>query len=614
MGQYEKSFINIQKNIWLGKLPNASAGERWRALNAISRYFFSLEKYNTSLVFGKEALTLAEKLGDPTWTFTSLIDLSVVNSALGNYDEALNLIEKGEKFTETLKDSNYKNKCIAHINLQLGNINRQKHLYSEAIENYQKASDFYDSGKFQVNGYESHVGSLLSSIASKNEIGIESELPKILEIFKIYRKEIIEEQNRNSFFNNEQDVYDIATDYEFEKNNFEKAFDYTEESRSRSLLDLQYSLAEVSTEEKTPVIKFSKNLTEPFKLSDIQNQMPANTQLLVYSVLPEKTLIWIITKDSIDTAKTQISSEVLQEKIVNYLKLIEKHDELNNQLTSSKELYQILILPIKDKLDKNKQIVIIPDKILFRLPFDTLYSDKYFLEDYTISYSPSANVFLNCTNKAKGFDLGNSETLLSIGNPHFKVNEYKNLEDLPSAKDEAKEIAPLYKNSKILVENQATKEAFKANLQNADVIHFAGHYIVEEKNSLLSSLVLAGETKEESDLANYEIISENFSQTRLIILSACETGIETYYNGEGMMGASRTFLAKNVPLVIASQWKVETKASKKLMVHFHQLRKNEKLSTAEALRQAQLTMLKEENYNQPYYWAAFTTLGGYAQF
>jgi CHAT domain-containing protein len=81
-----------------------------------------------------------------------------------------------------------------------------------------------------------------------------------------------------------------------------------------------------------------------------------------------------------------------------------------------------------------------------------------------------------------------------------------------------------------------------------------------------------------------------------------------------MIGASRTFLATGVPLVVASQWAVYSEATAPLMIDFHRRRTTQKLSTVEALRQSQLEMLKNEKYRQPYYWAAFIALGGYSKF
>ena len=276
-----------------------------------------------------------------------------------------------------------------------------------------------------------------------------------------------------------------------------------------------------------------------------------------------------------------------------------------------------MIAPVKEKIDAGKEIFIIPDKILFKLPFDALFSGKYLIEDYRISYAPSANVFLFCSKKAKELGAKTSEHLLSIGNPAFNRAAYQNtLQTLPAAKQEAIEIARLYENEKssVFTEQDATKQRFKENLKTADIVHFAGHYVVDDREPLLSALVLAGEEKAESDLANYEIISEKHPQLRLIVLSACQTGVEKYYHGEGMIGASRTFLATGVPLVVASQWAVDSDASKDLMVRFHHLRTIDRLPTAEALRRAQIEMLRSEKYQQPYYWAAFASIGGYTKF
>jgi CHAT domain-containing protein len=102
----------------------------------------------------------------------------------------------------------------------------------------------------------------------------------------------------------------------------------------------------------------------------------------------------------------------------------------------------------------------------------------------------------------------------------------------------------------------------------------------------------------------------------LIVLAACETGVDKYYDGEGMIGASRTFLAAGVPLVVASQWSVDSEATTEIMVRFHKYRKTGGLTTAQALRRAQLDMLDGDNklYRDPYYWAGFVTFGGYTQF
>jgi CHAT domain-containing protein len=158
-------------------------------------------------------------------------------------------------------------------------------------------------------------------------------------------------------------------------------------------------------------------------------------------------------------------------------------------------------------------------------------------------------------------------------------------------------------------------------MNDAEVIHFAGHYLVRHGEPLSSGLLLTPDKKDSHDsddgiLTNAELINQKLPRARLVVLSACQTGVEQYYNGEGLIGLSRTFLAAGAPLVVASQWQVDSAATAELMKKFHFFRRRENLTTTMALRRAQLEMLEapDENLRQPYFWAAFAAYGGYAEF
>ena len=84
-----------------------------------------------------------------------------------------------------------------------------------------------------------------------------------------------------------------------------------------------------------------------------------------------------------------------------------------------------------------------------------------------------------------------------------------------------------------------------------------------------------------------------------------------------MVGLSRPFIAKRIPLVVASLWPVNSASTADLMISFHGYRKSgSRLPTAEALRQAQIDMLRDANSDNrlPYHWASFVAIGGYANF
>ena len=454
---------------------------------------------------------------------------------------------------------------------------------------------------------------------------IQQQIPVVLDIFKDYRKEILEEQNRNSFFDQEQNIYDLIIDYEYKKGNYEKAFNYTEESRSRSLLDLMNSGEEVFNSYSKANTDYLPSVAKPSDLTNIQARMPEQVQIVEYTVLDDKLVVWLITKEDFQTVEIAVKSDELQELVTSYLNLIRQPDISNTekQKELAVKLYGKLLSPISNLIHPQKDICLVPDKFLFYLPFAALISPKsrdYLIADNNIFYAPSASVFLLSSKKAKERKNNSSETLLSVGNPDFDEKSYPNLSKLKSSERESAEISKFYEGSTQLIGSEAAEKTVRRHILQADVVHFAGHYIVDEQNPYLSGFVLAKSNnfkeQQESLLTNYEIIRENLSRPKLIILSACQTGIDGYYKGEGIIGASRTFLAKGVPLVIASQWSVDSEATAELMINFHRFRKLNKLTSVASLRKAQLELISSSNprFQHPYFWAGFTALGGYSEF
>src|SRR5262249_36327632 len=139
---------------------------------------------------------------------------------------------------------------------------------------------------------------------------------------------------------------------------------------------------------------------------------------------------------------------------------------------------------------------------------------------------------------------------------------------------------------------------------------------VKDPLSPLNSFLLfarpKGQTSEDGRLQAHEIGWIKSVHARLAVLSACRSGVETYYRGEGMIGLSRSFLSIGVPTVVASYWSVDSSATTNLMIRFHQLMRLDHLSPSKALQQAQLTLAKgpQPLFQPPFYWAGFCVFGG----
>jgi CHAT domain-containing protein len=113
---------------------------------------------------------------------------------------------------------------------------------------------------------------------------------------------------------------------------------------------------------------------------------------------------------------------------------------------------------------------------------------------------------------------------------------------------------------------------------------------------------------EDGLLTGLEASLLNLQGTELVILSACESGAGEVKIGEGVMSLRRAFRIAGAQTVLASHWKVSDKATSQLMTEFMR-RWQAGEPRAQALRQAQLTLLRSTDFSEPYYWAAFTLTG-----
>ncbi len=217
------------------------------------------------------------------------------------------------------------------------------------------------------------------------------------------------------------------------------------------------------------------------------------------------------------------------------------------------------------------------------------------------------------------------EKFLGVGNPTFDRKAFPDLDDLPSASREVEEISQFYHGPepRLLRGDEAKKASVLSEMRTADVVHLATHYLPDTNSPMLGRLVLVSESRE-PDLARgangvlqaYEIYRLKPLHARLAVLAGCQTGVEGYVNGEGPIGLARPFNAAGVPLVVASLWSVDSQATTELMIQFHRLRTREHYSSAQALRAAQVQMLRNGNpdHRSPYYWGSFSLTGGYSNY
>jgi CHAT domain-containing protein len=183
------------------------------------------------------------------------------------------------------------------------------------------------------------------------------------------------------------------------------------------------------------------------------------------------------------------------------------------------------------------------------------------------------------------------------------------LPSLPDAAQEATDIGRLYRNADVMLGNQATPNAFLRDAQHYQIVHFAGHSIVNEKYPALSRLVMAGDPGDvdAGSLFSFQIARQSMGRTHLVILASCSGASGPSVRGEGVLSLARPFLAAGVPAVVASQWALGDRAARLLFTAFHR-EVSEGTSIAAALRRAQLARLKAPDA-EPRDWGGVIVVG-----
>ncbi|MDY7021598.1 MAG: CHAT domain-containing protein, partial [Cyanobacteriota bacterium] len=337
---------------------------------------------------------------------------------------------------------------------------------------------------------------------------------------------------------------------------------------------------------------------------------------------------------------------------------------------SARSFDDILMKPIREKLGNVELMIISPDAQLNLIPFAALVDEnnQYLIENYQITYLTTGRDLIRLQN-----EYPHRQNPVIVANPNYEkpgqpttvpvaensnspqnslppnpqywgLSETRDLtssspqtrgtnqtsaalkltfKPLPGTAEEAEKIIVLKPSFTVFTESEATENIVK-QVEAPEILHIATHGFFLPENSrfltsiqenplLRSGLAMAGFNPRESGsedgvLTALEVANLKLRGTKLVVLSACETGLGEVENGEGVYGLRRAFTLAGAESQVMSLWKVNDEGTKELMIKYYQ-RLLQNQGRSEALRQTQLEMLNSEEYQHPYYWAAFVPVG-----
>ncbi|MEP7274222.1 MAG: CHAT domain-containing protein, partial [Acidobacteriota bacterium] len=280
----------------------------------------------------------------------------------------------------------------------------------------------------------------------------------------------------------------------------------------------------------------------------------------------------------------------------------------------ARALYDLLLKPAEAQLRGATAWCIVPDDILWSVPFQALQSRPlhYVIEDVALHYAPSLNVLSEISWR----EMRRATSLLALGNPssdassseaELRPKTSRGFEPLPEAEVEVQSIGAGFQRSSILTGARATEAVFKAEAAGYSVIHLATHGVLDNLNPLYSYLLL-GEGGGEDGLLEAREVFDLDLHANLIVLSACETARGRIGAGEGVIGMTWAFFAAGARSAVVSQWGVKSGTSSRQMISFYK-HLGQGVGKAQALRQSSLEMLQGNQFSHPFYWASFVMVG-----
>ncbi len=373
---------------------------------------------------------------------------------------------------------------------------------------------------------------------------------------------------------------------------------------------------------------------EPLSLQQIQASLDEGTLLATY-VLGEKQS-WPITatRQSLRVYPLNRSEREVRRLVLEYRALLMERDSLNRPKSDiktigekGKALYDLLLQPAQAEWQGAKRLLVIADGVLNRLPFGALVvqaGDKptYLIEKLPIHTVPSIGTYRLVRSYLREREW--AYTLLAVGDPAYpelstqsgeKTESLQKrglrLQRLPETRKEVEALAQLYgSGARVIVDKEATVSAVLSDIPKSRVVHLACHGLLDNQDPLGSALVFTPSGDDDGFLRAYQVLGGVPLGTDLVVLSACETGRGAEIKHEGVVGLSWAFLGAGARSVVVSLWEVKDTSTAELMVSFHRHLREGK-SKDEALRSAQLGLIRSQQHAHPYHWSGFVLMGDY---
>jgi len=631
-------------------------------LSNIGAVYDALGEKQAALKYYNQALPILGAVGDRTGEARVINNIGKVYDALGEKQRALDYYNRALPIWYAVGHREGAARTLSNIGLVVAAQNQSQlaiFFYKQSVNLYETIRDGIRT--LPRESQESYTQSVAGTYRALADLLIEQgrigEAQEVLERLKI--QEINDFTKGTRTATTIPDVGLNATETQIKSKHstliaFGGRFYECEQSRCPQLGELRDQYRNLSKEFQDFVEEIKKQLqagrlanvdkaTQDFQNSADRVVTAHPNSILIYPlVLSDKTRILWAGKGGVlsKTAVCPLGEKALYAKVAEFRELLNRPGSDTQLKAVGKELYDCLITPLEGELTTNqiKHLIFVPDRATNYIPMAALYDGKqYLIERYAVSTVLSAGLtdtdsrLPSQPQQIPVLGLGLSE---ARGNFSALPNVETELDGI--LKTGASDRTGIFPGLEFL--NQAfDRNALENNLRDHKILHIATHGEFKPSNPRDSYFLLGTGTP--YAIPDIQTLRE-LRDVHLVVLSACETGLGGA-DGLGLeiAGISSFFLGDRdrAKAVMASLWLVNDASTSLLMQEFYKNLASGKMTKAEALRQAQLSLLKanltakdaparadvevrvepgsratqsqSSTFSHPYYWAPFILIG-----
>lgn len=379
-----------------------------------------------------------------------------------------------------------------------------------------------------------------------------------------------------------------------------------------------------------PGLKISRGELIPLKLDEVRSLIgDTSTALLEYTITETNTYLFVLTLDRAAPGRRQteinlkvypleIRRDELATRVRHFQQLLTSRDDKFHEL--SRELYELLVKPAEDQIGLKTKFVVVPDGLLWHLPFEALQpaEDLYVVDHVQVSYAPSLSALREMRRQRVPIGRLNS-LMIAFGNPELSQGFKRRfelayagikLESSAEQEEDLKRVATSFGNNRLYVGPHASEDRVKSDISRARIVHFAGPIVLDDMSPMSSFMGLSSATSQQDGFLQLREIMDLQSTSELVVASTAEQS--TGFSGDAALGFSWAWFVAGTPATLVSRWKVDSPTLSTLLTGFYSSIKPSSrtpVSRTRALRQSILAIRRSPDRQHPYYWASLAMIG-----